>query len=79
MSKRCPKCGSYNTDPIILGKAGNIAIGAGKLAVSLAAALAVSPLGHAIAHRTGEKLEEKLDDSIGEFNDTKCNNCGYHF
>lgn len=73
MSKRCPYCGSFNTE-IALGKyAGRAIVNTGRLALSIGACLVGGLFNHAVGHNAAHKTWEATDP--GELKGYQCHNC----
>lgn len=85
MSKRCPHCGSYNTEILIGNFAGRAAIdtirvvaagGAGVLGF-LGGGLLNHGMGHKLGEGAAKEVWKKTDP--GEFKGYKCCNCKKEF
>lgn len=77
MSKKCPYCGSYNTDPVYSNYVGRAAINVGRGILAGGATI----VGSLINRSTGSKLglETWKNTDPGEFHGSVCNNCKKEF
>lgn len=77
MSKRCPHCGSYNTEISIGNYAGRALLNAGRFALAAVAALTVGLFNQTAGHAAGHSVLHNTDP--GDLKGHHCCNCGKDF
>ena len=77
MSKRCPYCGSYNTEVAVLNYAGRFLVNTGRVALTAGAAIVGGLFNHAAGHVAAHNTWEKTDP--GELKGYHCCNCNKDF
>lgn len=76
-NKRCPYCGSRNTEISISNYAVRGIVNTGRGALAIGATMVGSLFGHAAGHVAGHNVIHKTDP--GELKGHHCNNCGKDF
>lgn len=74
---KCPYCGSYDTDPVIINYVGRGALHAGRFLLAGGAALVGGLFGHNIGHMAGHSVLENTKP--GDFKGHRCNKCKKEF
>ncbi len=77
MSKRCPHCGSYNTEISIRNYAARAIINSARYSVAVGVSLVASLFTPSAAHAAGHGILHETDP--GELNGHHCCNCGKDF
>lgn len=77
MSKQCPHCGSYNTDPVVINYIGRGIIHAGRGILAYGAGAVASIFSHSAGHAAAHTVFENTKP--GPFYGHKCNSCGRKF
>lgn len=77
MSKQCPNCGSYNTDPIIINYVGRGLLHAGRAALALGAHAVGGLINPSTGAASGHTVWKNTEP--GPLKSHKCNNCGHIF
>lgn len=77
MSKKCPYCGSYNTEVSIGNFAGRAIVNTGRAVLTIGASFVCGIFSHSAAHGAAHSVWHNTDP--GEFKGYHCCNCGKDF
>lgn len=77
MSKKCPHCGSYNTEISIGNYAGRTLLNAGRYALAVGAAMVAGVINPTVGHAAGHSVLHDTDP--GDLKGHHCCNCGKDF
>lgn len=77
MSKRCPYCGSYNTEVSLARYAGRAALQTGRGALILGAMTAAGIFGHGASHAAGHQVMKSTE--LPNLEGHHCCHCGRYF
>lgn len=77
MSKKCPHCGSYNTETAISNYVSRGALNAGRAVLALTAGLAATIISPNHGGPTASEVYKKTNP--GEFKGYRCCECGKEF
>lgn len=79
MSKKCPRCGSYNTESKVSGNIGYGLVQGARYASAAAAYIAGGIFNHAAGHAAGHSVLHGTEDWGKDINRHHCCNCGKDF
>ena len=77
MSKKCPYCGSYNTEVSVSNYATRAVINTGRFVIATGASIIASAFSPSAGHAAGHTVMHNTDP--GEFKGHHCCNCGKDF
>ena len=77
MSKKCPYCGSYNTEVSVSNYAKRTVVNVGRFALAVGATLIAHSFTPSAGHAAGHTIMHNTDP--GEFKGHHCCNCGKDF
>ena len=79
MSKKCPHCGSYNSESIVSGNIGYGLVQGARYISAGAAYVAVGLFNHGAAHAAGHSVLHGTEDWGDDIDRHHCCNCGRDF
>jgi len=79
MSKKCPHCGSYNTERSVGGTANYLARQTGRLVVSGTASLLVGIFNRSAGQGAGRAMLKNTENWVSGVDQFHCCNCGKDF
>ena len=79
MSKKCPHCGSYNTESKVSGNIGYGLVQGARFICAGAAYAAVGLFNHGAAHAAGHSVLHGTEDWGDDIDRHYCCNCGRDF
>lgn len=77
MSKKCPYCGSYNTEVSVSRQVGRCLLNIGRCALAIGANVCASAFNPSAGHAASHSVWRGTDP--GDLKGHKCCNCGKYF